>query len=346
MKTKRRLTPLLPIVAAAMVLASLAATTGTALAQAKPIELRYSSCAPPQGNPWVTQATRYAKDIDEESKSELKLQTFFACQLGSEQDTIQQVARGRIDVGGYSSGAASLVVPEIALLGMPFFFKSVQELDCVLDNHLTKTVTDLYAKKGIQFLGWVEIGSIDIWGKKAYPLPKDVNGIKAASYPTKTAQLFWTSNGANPNVMGVPEWIPGLQTGLVEAVLTPITTALPSGLSKFATVATRGLYDSPGLTLMNKATFDKLSKTHQEAIVRAGARNPPEKMRAEVRGFESVLFGMHEKAGGTTHVFTAEQRAAWRKNLEPVYPQIVKETGGDPAAFFALMETGIKACSK
>jgi len=129
-------------------------------------------------------------------------------------------------------------------------------------------------------------------------------------------------------------------------VLTPITFALPSGLTKVATVATRGFYDSPGLTLMNKASYDKLSKDHQDALSRAGARHGSPKMRGEVRGFENTLFGMHEKAGGQAVNLTPEQRAVWRKALEPVYPQIVKDTGGDSAGFFAQMEAGIKACAK
>ena len=59
-----------------------------------------------------------------------------------------------------------------------------------------------------------------------------------------------------------------------------------------------------------------------------------------------VLFGMHEKAGGQTVNLTLDQRTVWRKALEPVYPQIVKETGGDAAAFFAKMESGLQACNK
>jgi TRAP-type C4-dicarboxylate transport system substrate-binding protein len=65
-----------------------------------------------------------------------------------------------------------------------------------------------------------------------------------------------------------------------------------------------------------------------------------------VRGFENVLYGMHEKAGGQIVTATQEQRDVWRKAMEPVYPQIVKETGGEPAAFFAAMEAGRKACAK
>ena len=312
----------------------------------KPIELRYSSGAPPAGNPWVMQINRFAKEVEEESKGEIKIQPFFASQLGSEQDTVQQVARGRIDMGGYSGGSAALIVPEIGLLLMPAYFKSNAEFDCVLDNHMTKTVTELFAKKGVYFAGWTEVGNIDLWGKKPYLTPKDLNGAKAASYANKTQQLFFSSQGANPNPLGLPEWIPAFQTGLAEVVFTPITYALPSGLTKVAPVATRGFYDSPGLTLMNKAVFDKLSKEHQEALNRATARNTSAKMRAEVRGFENTLFGMHEKAGGQAVTLTPEQRVAWRKALEPVYPQIVKETGGDGVGFFAQMEAGVKACSK
>lgn len=325
----------------------LAIVPATSTAQdKKTIELRYSSGAPPTGNPWVMQINRYAKGVEEESKGELKIQPFLASALGSEQDTIQQVARGRIDMGGYSGGAAALIVPEIGLLGMPFFFKNNAELDCVLDTSMTKLVTDLFAKKGVQFMGWGSVGNIDLWGKKPYLSPKDLNGIKAASYPNKTQQLFFSSNGANPNPLGLPEWIPAFQTGLAEAVLTTITYALPSGLNKVAPVATRGLFDSPGLTLMNKGIYDKLSKEHQDALNRATARHPSAQYRAEVRGFENTLFGMHEKGGGQAITLTPEQRAEWRNAMTGVYPQIVKETGGDPAAFFAQMEVGLKACNK
>jgi TRAP-type transport system periplasmic protein len=325
----------------------LALTPLASLAQAKPTELRYTSGAPPKGNPWATQIERFAKDVGEESKGSIVVQPFLSSQLGSEQDTIQQVARGRIDMGGYSIGAAALVVPEMALLAMPFYFKNPAEIDCVLDNHLTKQVIDLYAKKNIQFLTWTEVGSIELVGKRPFLTPKDLQGAKAASYANKTQALFFSSLGANANPLGLPEWIPAMQTGLAEVVLTTITYALPSGLTKVAPVISRvGAYDAPGLTLMNKGIYDKLSTEQKDALKRAMARNDAAKHRAEVRGFENVLFGMHEKAGGQAPTITPAQREEWRKAMEPVYPKIVKETGGTAESFFAAMEAGRKACAK
>lgn len=328
-------------------LSLLAATTAATAQDKKPVELRYSSGAPPKGNPWVMQIERFAKAVEEESKGELKVQPFLNSSLGSEQDTVQQVARGRIDMGGYSAGSAALVVPEVALLLMPFYFRSTAELDCVLDNHMTKLVGELYDKKGVKFLGWTEVGSIDFFGKKPFLAPKDLNGAKAIAYANKTQTLFFSTLGASPTPLGLPEWIPAFQTGMGEVVMTTITSALPSGMTKVAPVASRiGLYDAPALTLMSKSSFDKLPKPLQDALMRAQDKVPSSQYRTEVRGFENVLYGMHEKAGGQIATINADQRDAWRKSLESVYPKIVEETGGQSKAFYAQMEAGRKACAK
>ena len=78
-----------------------------------------------------------------------------------------QVARGRIDMGGYSVTAGSLLVPELSLLNIPFLFKDQKEQDCVFDKHLTKVTQDMFAKKGVEMIGWSEVGVADIIGKKA-----------------------------------------------------------------------------------------------------------------------------------------------------------------------------------
>ncbi len=327
--------------------AALLAAPCSVLAQPKPIELRYTSGAPPKGNPWVTQIERLVKEVDQESQGSVKISPFFASQLGSEQDTVQQVARGRIDMGGFSAGSAALVVPEVALLLMPFYFRNVEEADCVLDSTMIKPLTDLFAKKGIRFFGFGDVGSIEFFGTKPFVMPADLNGVKAAIYANKTQSMFFGALGANVNPLGLPEWIPAFQTGMVEVVMTPITFALPSGLTKVAPVMTRlGLYDSPAINLINMGTWNRMSKEQQAAFDRAAAKNPSTTLRKEVRGFEGVLNGMFEKGGGKIVTPTQEQRDAWRKVLEPVYPQIVKETGGDSAAFFAALEAGRKACAK
>ena len=318
-----------------------------ALAQdKKPVSLRYTTGAPAK-TPWVMQLERFAKDVDEESNGAVVIEQFIAAQLGNEQDTVQQVARGRIDMGGFSNGAVALIVPELALLGLPFYFATTAEQDCALDNHMTKPVADALAKKGIKFLGWTEVGTADIVGKKPYLTPQEVKGLKAASASNKVSAAMWSTLGANPNPIGITEIASAFQTGLVDVNATVVTFYLPSGLAKVAPVLTRvELSDAPGIVLMNKGVYDKLDKEARATIDRAIARRSATQLRTEIRGFEQTLRDMHVKAGGQIAEPTAAQRGEWRKALEPAWPKMVKEIGGEGEKFFQQMEAGRKACAK
>jgi TRAP-type transport system periplasmic protein len=332
-------------IAAALVVGILAAAPAAAQDK-KPISFRYTTGAPAK-TPWVMQLERFAKDVEEESKGALMVEQFIAAQLGNEQDTVQQVARGRIDMGGFSNGAVALLVPELALLGMPFYFRDIAEQDCVLDNHMTKPVHDLLAKKSIKFLGWTEVGTADVVGKKPYLTPKEVKGLKAASASNKVSAATWTALGANPNPIGITEIASAFQTGLVDVQATVVTFYLPSGLAKVAPVLTRvELSDAPGIVLMNKGIYDKLSKEHKGILERANAKRPAAQLRAEIRGFEQTLRDMHVKGGGQVVDVTAAQRSEWRKALEPAWPKMVKELGPEGEKFYQQMEAGRKACIK
>lgn len=332
-------------VCAAIAAALLVSATGVA-AQDKVVELRYTTGAP-EKTPWVMQLRRFEKDVEEESKGSLKIASFIAAQLGNEQDTMQQVARGRIDMGGFSNGAVALVAPELALLGLPFYFRTTAEQDCVLDNYMTNPVFDLLHKKNVKFMGWTEVGTADIIGKRPFVSPADVKGLKAAAASNKVSAITWSTLGANPTPIGITEIASAFQTGLVDVQGTVVTFYLPSGLAKVAPVMTRvELSDAPGIILMNRRAYEKLPKEQQAALDRATARRTAAQLRQEIRGFEETLRGMHVKAGGTIVPLTPAQRDEWRKALQPAWPKMVEEVGGEAKQFFKTMDAGRAACEK
>jgi TRAP-type C4-dicarboxylate transport system substrate-binding protein len=340
------LTALQRALAAACVVA-FGATALPAAAQPKPLTLRYTTGAPAK-TPWVTQLERFAKDVEEESNGSIKIDQFIAAQLGNEQDTAQQVARGRIDMGGFSSGAVALLVPEFGLFALPFYFQSAAEQDCTLDTEpVTKFVADSLAKKGVQFLGWTEVGTVDLMSKRVFNHPKEVNGLKAAAAAHKVNSMMWQALGANPTFVGITEITSAFQTGLVDVTATVITFYLPSGLNKVAPVANRiAISDSPGIIMMNKRTYDSMPKEQQAALMRGVQRRSADLLRKEIRGFEETLYGLHVKGGGQMITPTSEQRGEWRKALVNEWPKMVKELGGESEKFFALLEAGRKVCDK
>lgn len=316
---------------------------GAATAQT---EFKFASSAPPT-SPWAKQITRTAANVDEATAGAVKITPLFGSQLGSENDAIAQISRGRIDMGSFTANAVALQVPEISLLQLPLFFDSQAQRDCVLDNHVQQYTVDALAKKSLVFIAWGEVGSIHLPGKKPYLTPADVKGIKVGVVANKMTADFWRAMGANPIPTNVAEATSSSQTGLIDTYPTPYAFYVPSGLNKVLPVMTKlPLWESAGVTLMNKGIYDKMPADLRAKFDTGVRKTPVSTLRAEIRGVDAALTQVHEKAGGTVVVATPEQRAAWAKGLEPVWAEIAKDVGPDGEKYLALMEAGKKACGK
>ncbi len=324
-----------------------AAMAGQVLAQSTPIEIKYASTAPPK-TVWAMQVERFASDVTESSKGALKVNAFLGAQLGSEQDTIQQVARGRIESGGFSLTAGSLIVPELSIISIPFLFKNGAEQDCVIDMPAVAKYTDeSFAAKGVQFLGWSEVGTTHFFGKKPILVPDDIKGLKARSQPSKIGAYIWTTFGANPNPLPVTEWNSAHQTGLVDVADSGPTYYHFAGLGKIAPVMTLSAHqDLAGVVVMNKAFYDKLTADQKAAVTSSRVKNPDTKLRAEVRGFEEKILEMHKQGGGQVVAMPDAQREVWRKAMEPQFEKIVADVGGDGKRLWGLIQDGLKTCRK
>jgi TRAP-type C4-dicarboxylate transport system substrate-binding protein len=330
-----------------LTLAVLAAlgVSGLTLAQSPSIELKFASSAPPT-SPWAKQIDRTAAQVGEATKGAVKITPFFGSQLGSENDAIAQISRGRIEMGSFTANAVALQVPELALLQLPFFFDGQPQRDCVLDQHVQNHTVEALAKKNLVFISWGEVGSIHLPGKKAYLTPVDVKGIKVGVVANKMTADFWRAMGANPIPTSVAEATSSSQTGLIDTYPTPFAFYVPSGLNKVLPVMSKlPLWESAGLTLMNKAAFDKLPADLRTSFEVGLRMTPVSTLRAEIRGVDTALTNVHVKSGGTVVQATPEQRAEWSKGLEPIWAAIAKDIGPDGEKFFGLMSAGKKACA-
>lgn len=322
----------------------LALAGGLAIAQDKPVELKFASSAPPT-SPWAMQINRSAEKVDAASEGAVKIVPFFGSQLGAENDAIAQISRGRLDMGSFTTNSVALQVPELALLQLPFFFDSKAVRDCVLDNHVQQLTTDMLAKKGLRFVNWGEVGSIHLPGKRPLITPADVKGLKVGVVTNKVTTAFWQAMGANPVPTNVAEVSSSMQTGLIDTYPTPYAFYMPSGLNKIAPYMTKfPLWESTGLTLINARIYDKLPAKSRAAFDRGMADPPVAQLRAEIRGVDTALTKAHIDAGGTVIETTPEQRAEWSRDLPAVWEAIARDIGPDGVKYLALMTEGKKAC--
>jgi len=305
--------------------------------------LKFALSAPAK-TPWTASALELAKSIGIKTNNSVKVNVFPGSQLGNEQDVIRQVVRGRIHIGGFSNTAASLVVPEIALLAAPYLWDSVAQADCALDNHLRAVFEEKLNQKGLVLLGWSEVGLMGYASTKPLLGMDDLVGIKMRVAPTKASAITANTLGANSVVLPITEVASALQTGLVEGADLPGLAFAALGIGKVAPnwFATNHSHQV-GLVVMSAKVWKKFSPEVQKQIMKA--QLSPDYIRVRVRGAEKALLGKFVKEGGNLVPLSEGDRTKMQELGAQATKELVEELGGDARDVYQQILNAKQACS-
>ncbi len=299
----------------------------------------------PEKTPWGDQINRLAAAISEESDGRLKVEPYFNSQLGTENDTLSQLARGRIEMGVFTLSAGAQQAPEVGLMQLYGYFDSNEQRACVQENHLTEELRKRLGEKGVYFGAWAEVGNGYLMSDREITSVEDLKGLKIGISVNKINTAYWQTLGANPVPLSPGEAASAASTGLIDVYPTVYTFAVPSGFNKVYPIVNEYNYaNGPGMFAMSQRVFDRLSAEDQEAVKRAYARLSLPVLMDEVFAFEDALREMHVQSGGKVVTLTDEQVAGFREPLPPFWAQMTAEYGEDGAAIFKLMEDAKAAC--
>lgn len=176
---------------------------------------------------WLT----FKNDAEAASNGRLELRPLIYGQLGSEEQVLSGLRRGRIQFANLSAQVTSTIVPELSLLYAPYLFDSEAEADYIYDHYLTDIFRNLLAAHNLYLVTWYEIGFHSVYAKEPLILPADADGRRFRVSSSLNARLFAESIGADVIPLGFGEIVSGLQTGLIEAGENSISLYARTGIS-------------------------------------------------------------------------------------------------------------------
>jgi TRAP-type C4-dicarboxylate transport system substrate-binding protein len=298
-------TPLKTIFAAAAAATLLAAFASPALAQ-EPVTLRTGAFAP-AGSVFATYWQRFKTNVEQASKGTIKVEL----NMGdpNEGNLLSNLRRGRVDCVGASLQGSATILPEVAVLQLPYLFASFRHVDHAYDAGLVESFRKLFDGKGITMLSFVEVGFTHTYATMPVRTPADVKGQKLRATLSRASQAWIKAAGAEAVVLPIAEAVPGLQTGLIKGGESGIVVY--SGLIAKAAphyTLTAHAFDS-GTVMCNKAFFDKLTPDQQQAV-RSGwnVKDQVRDTRAANEKFLADAAGM----GITVYRPTAAELAQWQ----------------------------------
>ena len=285
---------------------AVATMLSTLAAAQEPILLRTGSFAPP-GSVFISFWQKFKTNIERDTKGSIKVE--LNTNDPNEANLLSNVRRGRVECVGASLQGSSTVLPEVAVLQLPYLFNSFAQVDAAYDKGLADNYRKLFAAKGLAMLQFVEVGFTHTYASAPVKTPADVKGAKMRATQSRASQAWIKGIGAEPVVLPIAEAVPGLQTGLIKGGESGIIVygGLIAKSAPHYTL-TAHAFDS-GALLCNKDWFDKLTAEQKAAVTNGW--NAREQAAAARVDNEKFLADAAAK-GITVHKPNTVEAALWQ----------------------------------
>jgi len=264
-------------------------------------------------------------------------------ELGSEENIVSGLRRGRVQYANLSALIASTIVPELSVLYMPYLFESREEADYVLDNYLTREYSTLLAQRGLELIVLYDLGFQQIWSRrKPILVPADARGMRFRVAASKSAELLGRSIGADLIPLPFADIIPSLQTGLIEAGENGVTLYSRTGTAPEAphlTITDHSLAMS--IIVADKRWWDRLEPRHQKVL--RDAYPGAAQIRREVRAEIEADYAQAAKLKYRVYRLTPAQRAQWIAATRATHNELLRTAGGNSARVYAGIQQSRKA---
>jgi len=320
----------------ALVLGATAALALAGPAQAQqPIVIKFSHVVAPD-TPKGKGSLKFKELAEKYTNGKVVVEVYPNSQLYKDNEELQALQLGAVQLLAPSLAKfGPLGVREFEVFDLPFILPNKAALRKVTEGALSKKLMGLLEPKGIAGLAYWDNGFKDMSANKPLRMPDDFKGLKMRIQSSKVLEAQMRALGAIPQVMAFSEVYQALQTGVVDGTENPPSneyTQKMHEVQKYTMLSEHGYVGYA--VIANKKFWDGLP-----ADIRANL----EKAMAEATAFTNDIAQKENdealnaiKKSGKSQVLelTAEQKAAWKKALEPVYAEMTSRVGKDIIAEF------------
>ena len=298
-------------------------------AQADPILIKFSHITA-DSTPKGQGALLFKKLVEERLPGKVKVEVYPNSSLFGDGKEMEALLLGDVQIIAPSLAKFEQYTKKLQIFDLPFLFDNIQAVDRFQQSPQGKELLTSMQDKGITGLGYWHNGMKQLSANKPLREPKDARGLKFRVQASKVLEEQFKAVRANPRKMSFAEVYQGLQTGVVNGTENPwsnIYSQKMHEVQKYITESDHGVLDYMVITntkFWNGLPEDVrgvLAKTMDEVTVevnkQAEALNQGDKQRiVEAKTSEIIEL-------------TPEQRAEWRKAMQPVWKKFEGEIGAD-----------------
>ncbi|HYM34615.1 MAG TPA: TRAP transporter substrate-binding protein [Steroidobacteraceae bacterium] len=253
------------------------AAGGSRIANAMSAGVLTSADVHPKGYPTVEAVRFVGERLEKETGGRLKINVYYAGQLGREPDTVDLARLGAIDIARVNFAALNNAFPLTQVFSLPYVFDSVEHMRRAVDGKIGSEVLEGFAKRDLIGLCIYDAGMRCIYNvRRPVAEPKDLHGLKirvpASDIFIELMRVF----GANPTPLPLGDVYSGMQTHLMDGAENNWRTFHSSRHFEVAKYWSNTEHShSPEALLMSRKTFEALSNNDRELLLTAARDSVP-----------------------------------------------------------------------
>ena len=310
-----------------MMVMSLCLILGFSTAMAKPIKIRFSHVVA-ENTPKGWAAAEFARRANEELKGKVEVTVYPNSQLYDDNQAIEALAAGFIEMAAPSTAKYVGSVPQLQLFDMPFLFPSVEATYQVIDGPIGQEIFSLFKKRQLLALALWDNG-FKQFSSNIRPLikPEDFKGQKFRIMSSDILEAQMKLLDAVGLKLPFSEVYNALEQGVVdgqENTCSNIYSKKFHEVQKYLTLSDHGYI---GYVVVTSKTFwDKLPddvRATLERIMKEVTQEERKKAK-EMNDGDLEKIRQYAKDSGKLEIFelNADQKKVMKKALEPVHKML------------------------
>ncbi len=294
-----------------------------------PIVIKFSHVVAP-ATPKGQAAEMFKTEAEKLLPGKVKVEVYPNSQLFGDAKELEAMLLGDVHFIAPSLSKFDRFTKKLAVFDLPFLFDDEAAVDRFQQSKAGLDLLKSVESKGLSGLAYWHNGLKQLSAKKPLLMPEDAKGLKFRVQPSDVLVAQFQAVGGNPQKLAFAEVYQALQTGAVDGQENTWSNMYSQ---KYQEVQTDFVESNHGaieyMVVTNTKWWNGLP-----ADVRAGLTKA---MEAATKVNNEVAAKLNDEARAKIeaspnvkiHKLTAEQRAAWKKAMEPVWKQFESGIGAD-----------------
>ncbi len=293
-------------------------------------EIKLALDCPPDPNKCGTYL--WAATFADHLKSKgLNINLFPRDALGGEDEKLDQVSQGLLEISCSDTGKAASIDETIFGFHLPFLWENQEHAYKVMARSgVMDKVNGVTTKQGVRVFAVVPLGGMNGFAvtKRAIKVPADFKGVRIRAMNNQQVEMFkaW---GATSVVIPWSEIYNALQTGVADGYINPPMVPIVfkhTELVKYFSVINMSC--GTRTVIASEDWYKALSKGDRAIIDEAAAKATETAWKWSIDIEEASLKDL-EKSGIQLHRNTAAERAQFADLVRPFYSKIVPQQVAD-----------------